>query len=127
MLSTIQSPTFTRVEVLYEEQEFFTTNGKNTMRGPTRPRLHRLAQDAKVKDPLRRHKLFELFRELSKVRKFWLALHAYVCEDGAEIATQMLKEAVVAMRARWGPVGHFPEPSVGFISSGNCRLSVARK
>jgi hypothetical protein len=112
LLSTIQSPAFSKVEVVYLGSDFRAIGAG---RQPLMARLRQPSQDEEVEEASQHRKRFELLREMHKVRGFRLVLYAYVWESDAEYVVQLLREAVAAEKARGGFNDLFPEPSVTFF------------
>jgi len=108
-LSTIQSPAFSQVTLLYQEYDF---RALDTLGFPAWPYPRELSQDEKAVEASWHYKRFELLREVHKVRNFQLVLYANVREPVGEYAERMMKEAVVAEKARGGFNIFFPEPLV---------------
>jgi hypothetical protein len=112
LLSTIRSPAFSKVEVVYLGSDFRAVGaGRQSLTA----RLRQLSQDEEVEEASQHCKRFELLREMHKVRDFRLVLCAYVYESDAEYVVQLLRKAVAAEKARGGFNDFFPEPSVIFF------------
>ena len=111
-LSTIRSPDFHKVYVLYREWDFRATQ---FLGFSTRRNLLELSQGEKVVEALRHRKRFELLRGVHKVRDFQLELYAGVWDPNAEHVVRMLKEAVAVEKKRGGFNVFFPEPMVTFV------------
>lgn len=109
VLSTIRSPMFSRVEVMYEGRDFRAAGCRR--RFP--PRLLQLSRDEEVEEVTKHRRRFNLLREMHKVRDFESVLVAFVWESQRE-CVRLLKEAVEAEKARGGFGDHFPEPLVTF-------------
>ena len=90
-LSTIQTPTFSQVKVIYRGFDLSTK--------------YAIKYSAKQ---------FELLREVHKVRDFQLVLYVDVQERHGKHVVQMLNEAVAAEKARGGFDHLFTEPLVTF-------------
>lgn len=85
VLSTIESPVFSRVSVIYLQSDFLAGS---------------------IMQHSAKH--FELFRGMHQIRGFRLVLHADVREPLEGWVVQKLKDVVAAEKARGG----FPEPAV---------------
>ena len=106
VLSTIQSPVFFQVVVLYQDGDF---------RG-ARPswRSHWGLSRAEIAEASRHHRRFEVFREARKVWDFRLVLCANVQEHIREHSMEILKRVVAVEKAKTG-FDDFPsEPLVTY-------------
>ena len=108
-LSSIQSPVFSWVRVLYGRSDLFAGNDLESWN-----HLYNITQAEKLEGALWHHKRFELFCEMHKVQKFQLVLRTYEVGDIEEHTVQMLRVVVAAEKARGGFDDHFPEPLVTF-------------
>jgi len=109
MLSTMTSPEFPGILVLYEELDFC---GIRSARQQACPPFHRMTQAEREEETARHHRRFEIFREVYRVHDFSLALCAGVLETLVDYSVGMLKEAIATEKKRWGFDSSFPEPSV---------------
>jgi hypothetical protein len=97
-LLTIESPTFSQVDLLFPEID-----------------LHHLFGSGHWYEGASQHRFrFELLRKIHKVRDFRLVLHAVVWWSGDSLVRE-LKDAVAAEKAAGGFDDLFPEPLVTFI------------
>lgn len=115
VLSTIQSPTFSQIQFIYQAYSF------NAIKISDRSRLTcipQLSQSEKVEEALRHSKRFGLLRDVHKVRNFQLILRADVSEYFREYVMGMVNEALAAERARGGFSDLFPEPLLVYSPSG---------
>ena len=108
VLSTITSPTFLEVIVLYRDYDF------HAVIPPRRGDCHTYyrTSESDVREPLWHYRLFEVFREMHEIRKFRLVLCADVWDRVGKYTMQALKQAVAAEKARRGLDDIFPEPLV---------------
>ena len=118
-LSTIRSPEFHKVCVLYREKDFGATK---LLEFSTRCHLRELSQGEKVVEASQHYKRFELLRGVHKVRDFRLELRAGVWDPDAEYVVRMLKEAVAAEEVKGGFNDFFSEPTVTFVPRAICDL-----
>ena len=109
VLSTIKSPVFHWVVVIYQDHDF---RGINTSARSEWPHLHEMSQAEKTEEDSQHQKRFELLRELHKVWDFRLVLRADTWDPVGEYTVRVLKEAVVAEKANRGSHGFFHHPSV---------------
>ena len=70
-LSTITSPEFSQVIVVYQSSDFF---GVESWKHPDRPPLRKVSRAERAQEVLRHRKLFEAFRGVHKARDLWLQL-----------------------------------------------------
>ena len=101
-LSTITSPAFSEVTVVYRDYDFCGVESEQYPNWPA----------GREEEALQHSSQFEVFREMRKMRDFRLVLCADVWHRVGEHPVQVLKEAVVAEKARRGFDLCFPEPSV---------------
>ena len=106
-LSSIQSPVFFQVNVLYQSPDLPGRDDPESWNYP-----HNTTEAEKLEGALWHHKRFELFREMHKVQNFQLVLRAHELGDTEEYVVQILKEVVAAEKARGGFDDQFPEPLV---------------
>ena len=104
VLSTIQSPIFSQVELIYQEHSFYP--GHTVNYSPFGSVLR--------EDTLCYRSRFKVLREARKVRNFQLVLLVYYQERRSRDVWRMLKEDLAAEKARGGFDDLFPEPSVTF-------------
>lgn len=89
MLSTITSPVFSDVIVVYENNNFYNVGYSNPGNG----------QAGKCNESTWYHQQFEVFREMYKVRDFRLVLSAYCVNDNS---ARELERAVEVEKAKGG-------------------------
>jgi len=106
-LSTIKSPTFSRVAVIHQEANFRA----HVLRRPLRF-YYGMPEDARVVEE--EQKRFGLLRELYAVQDFQLVLHVNIQEDWEYYIVRLLDETVASGRARGEFSGFFPEPLVTY-------------
>ena len=94
-LSTIRSPNFHKVCVLYDEKDFCAID---FLEFSARPDLCDLSQGGGVVEASRHYKRFELLCGVHKVRDFQLKLRADVWDSDAEYVARMLKETIPHLR-----------------------------
>lgn len=109
VLSTIQSPAFYQVQILYQGCHFRAVVPGRQHHVSS---LRQLSRDEEEEEALQHLRRFELFREMYKVRDFRLVLCATTWESREECVLQLLKEVVAAEKARGGFNDLFPEPLV---------------
>ena len=109
VLSTSTSPAYLDVVVVYRESDF---GGINPRGYPDRPHLREMSEADTEEETLRYDRLFEVSREVHKVRDFQLVLCAQVWDPVGEYSVRMLKAAVVDERAKGGFDGFRFEPFV---------------
>jgi len=107
VLSTVTSPSFFGVVVLYRWSDF---GGVGPLRYPDLPPLHEVLRTDGAVEALRHRRRFKVFREVRGVRDFRLVLDASVWGPAGEHSLQMLKEAIAKERAKNGFNDFFPEP-----------------
>ena len=109
-LSTIQSPTFSQVQVIYNENDFAAAQIKS------KPcKIVQVTQDEKALEHSFHQERFQIFREMREVRQFQLVLCLNFWEKSAEPLRQRLEEIAAAEKARGGLFDNFfPEPVVTF-------------
>ena len=108
-LSTIRSPEFFRVVLIYQEQDF---RGVHTDRHSKWPHLRVMSQAERAEEASQHHRRFELFREMYRVHDFQLVLYLDVWGSVEEYTVQALREAVAAERANGWSDGSYSEPVV---------------
>ena len=108
-LSTITSPAFSEVIVVYRDGDF---SGVQDMEFSHLPPLCEVPQVEKAREFSQHRALFEMFREIYKVREFRLVLCADVRYRVVEYTVQVLREAIAAEKAERGFDVFFPEPLV---------------
>jgi len=97
VLSTITSPSFSRVVVLYEDHDFPDTESWSLGRPPFH---HELSQAGRAGQAAGHSWQFEVLREVQKVRPFQLVLCVNVWGCVGEYPVQMLEEAVAKEKAK---------------------------
>ena len=108
-LSTIASPVFSDVTVLYRDYDIRGAYSPHpNVHPPQKMSQAELAREAKLH--LAR---FGMYRAMHEVRDFRLVLCADVWDGVGEYAVRMLKEAVVAEKVARG-FDTFPEPEVTY-------------
>ena len=107
--STITSPAFSEVVVVYRDYDF---SGVQDTEFSHLPPLCEVPQVEKAREDSQHRALFEMFREIYKVREFRLVLCADVRYRVGEYTVQMLREAIAAEKAERGFDVFFPEPLV---------------
>ena len=108
VLSTITSPAFFRIAVLYGDRHFrgieFPCSDRSSFR--------RLSQAERAEEVARHRRLFEVFREARKVRNFKLELCVCVWGSVGEEPVRILEEAVAEEKAKKGFDDFLSDPSV---------------
>ena len=117
-LSTIRSPAFSRVMLVYQEHNF---RGVQTGRNSQWPHLNQLLPSAKVEEASLHNRRFKLLREMHGIRDFQLVMCANVWGPVGDYVMQALREAVAA--ERWSG-GTFSEPLVTYSSRWDLRYGV---
>jgi len=110
-LSTITSPAFSEVIVLYQDFDFCYYWG-------TPPAFFPISQTARAGVASRHHKRFNLFREMYKVRDFRLVLCADVWDRMGKYSVGVLKQAIAVEKAERGLGGLPSELSVTYSPRG---------
>jgi len=110
-LSTIASPAFSEVIVLYQDFDFCYYWG-------TPPAFFPISQTARAGVASRHHKRFNLFREMYKVRDFRLVLCADVWDRMGKYSVGVLKQAIAVEKAERGLGGLPSELSVTYSPRG---------
>ena len=105
VLSTITSPTFSEVILVYRDYDFSDFLDARSPR-------YKATQGDRARETLRRRETFKIFRWIHKVRHFQLVLCADVWYRLREHAMRMLKGVVAAEKAEAGFGFSFPEPFV---------------
>ena len=120
-LSTIQSPGFSQVRLIYKQRDFHAGQTLQRFSGFYQPECYGPEPRGGTSWYRRR---FEVFREAHGVRDFELVLVVYTLENssedmvGKEDVVGMLKEDVAEEKLRGGFNDLFPEPSAIFIPTG---------
>ena len=114
-LSTITSPAFTEVTIIYREYEFLGVGAPWIDRGT----LRWLSPDQIAEQASWFDRRFEAFRAMREVRDFQLVLCVDAWDGVGEYTTGVLKQAVAAERMKRGFDDTFPEPSVIHIPRGS--------
>lgn len=109
VLSTITSPVFPEVIVIYQDCDF---RGVQSTWFPSDNPFRLMLEAKRAEEASWHHSLFEVFREMRKVRDFRLILCAHVEGRLAEYIVWVLKQIVATEKARRGFDTHFTEPSV---------------
>lgn len=110
-LSTIQSPSFSQVRLIFQGNDFLA------IRLPQHsvwPHLRELSEHEKSQEASRHCGRFRLLNKLHQVREFRLELHVEVWEPLGEYVVRKLKEAVATEKTRGQFDCLFPEPLVTF-------------
>ena len=107
VLSSITSPAFFRVIILYWDSDFPGVKSRW-------PYLCQMSEVEKAGQAARHHRRFELLREVNKVRDFQLVLSATVSGCAGEHRMRVLEEAVAEEKAKNGFDQFFPEPPVWY-------------
>jgi len=107
MLSTITSPAFSEVAVIYRDHDFRGVNKPLNSRGKA---LRAMSGVQRAEEAWWRREQSEAVREMRKVRDFRLVLWVDVWDRAGEYAVQALKQVVAAERAEVGIDNLFPEP-----------------
>jgi len=111
-LSTITSPEFSNVVVVYRSFDFL---GVESSEHPHRPPLRReISRTEEAQEVLWHRRLFEVLRGVHKVRDFKLELCADVWEPVGEYSVGILKQAVAEEKASGGFDGFSSEPFVTY-------------
>ena len=108
-LSTITSPAFFKVMVIFTERDFC---GVEPWPNPDQPFFRETSQAERTEEAALHHRRFEVLREVHKVRNFQLTLCAYVWDPVGEYSVRMLKEAIAEEKAQWGFDDFLSEPLV---------------
>ena len=97
VLSTITSPTFSKIVIIYREHDF----GSVTLRPRVAPKVYKTITPAEKAEEASRHRrLFEAFQEMYKVRRdFQLVLCAEVWDYVGKYAVRVLEQAVATENA----------------------------
>ena len=112
VLSTVTSPSFFEVVVLYRWPDFGGV-GYSWLYSNLPP-LHKVLRADGAAEVLRHHSRFKVFSEAHDVRNFRLVLDANVWDPAGEHSLQMLKEAIAKEKAKNGFDEDFPEPLVTY-------------
>ena len=113
VLSTIQSPAFSQVAILYQFCEFPALVLAHPF---AETYVRQLTCNEETEEAEKHRKRFEVLRKIYKVRDLRFVLHAAIRDVVGEPVTRMVEEAVAAERARGGFDVLFPEPPVTFTS-----------
>ena len=108
VLSTIQSPAFSRVDLVYQERDFYFLKALWLSARPHPCELSGRARE----EVWSQQAQFGLLREVRKAREFSLVLYVDIQGCFGDFVVRMLKEVVAAEKARGGFDDFFPEPSV---------------
>ena len=123
VLSTIQSPAFSQVAVLYRFWDFPALVPKYPF---SETYVRQLTCNEEAEEAEGHRKRFKVLRQIYKVRNFGFVLHAATRDVFGEPVTRMVKEAVAAERARGGFDVLFPEPPVTFTNATCIQLRLLR-
>jgi len=110
-LSTIRSPSFFEVGVLFRWDDF---RGVESWQNPDRPPLRQMSPTEKAEEASWHRRRFEVLRSVRNVRDFRLVLSAEVWDPVGEYSVRMLKEAIAVEKADGGFDSFFSEPSVTY-------------
>ena len=110
-LSTIRSPSFSKIVVLYGWNDF---RGVESWRHPDRPPLREVSEVERAEEASRHSRRFEVLRRIRNVRDFWLVLNACVWDPVGEYSVRMLEEAIADEKAKGGFAAFYYEPSVTY-------------
>ena len=110
-LSTIGSPSFYKILVLYWWNDF---HGMESWERPDLPPLREVSEAERAEDAVRHRKRFEVLSEVRKVRAFHLELSACVWDPVGEYSVRMLKEVVAEEKAKGGFDNFLSKPSVAY-------------
>ena len=116
-LSTITSPAFSEVIVVYRESDF---PGVEPLQ-PNSPIFRQLLPAERAEETLWHERQFKVFRTMRKIRGFQLVLCADVWDGVKEYTIRRLRQAVAAEKAKRGFDNTFPEPLVGYSRRGSRR------
>ena len=111
VLSTVTSPSFFEVVVLYRWDDF---GGVGPLQYSDLPPLHEVLRADGAAETSRHHSRFKVFREAHEVRDFRLVLDANVWGPAGEHSLQMLRGAIAEEKAKNGFDESFPEPLVTY-------------
>ena len=110
-LSTLQSPLFSQVVVVFQECDF---RGIQFRGSPKWPYLRQMSREQIAAEASWHRRRFELLREAVKTRSFKLVLCVDVWGPVAEYAMRALEEAVAAEKAEKGFDDFSSEPAVAY-------------
>ena len=118
MLSTITSPAFSRIIVVFRDYDFCSVESawKSNAHGLFRV----VPQTRRVEEASRHNKRFEIFREVHKTWGFQLVLCADVWDRVGRYSMRMLREAVAAEMVKGGFDDIFSEPLVVYSPRESC-------
>ena len=108
VLSTIQSPAFSRVDLGFQERDFYFLKDLWLSARPHPCELSGRARE----EVWSQQAQFGLLREVRKAREFSLVLYVDIQGPFGDFVVRMLKEVVAAEKARGGFDDFFPEPLV---------------
>ena len=109
VLSTITSPTFFEIVVVYRDYNFC---GVETMEYPTQPPVCTTSRADRAMGIRQHLPEFDVFREIHKVRNFRLVLCADVRVCAGEYPVRVLEEGVATEREKGEFEDSFPETLV---------------
>lgn len=110
VLSTIQSPAFFQVEIIYLESDLSEAGAPHGCRSYP----YKMSEAEFLEKALQHHKLFDVFRKAHKVRGFRLVLCANVREPMKWCSMQVLNQVVATEKAIRGFGGLSSEPLVTY-------------
>ena len=99
VLSTIASPAFSKVVIIYRDYDFGGVGSKWSLFPYA---FYLRSKDEEEKEALQRHMQFELFRKMHRVRGFQLVLCADVFDNVVEYAMEVLEQTVAAEKVEGG-------------------------
>ena len=120
-MSTIRSPDFSQVALIYQEHNF---RGVNTEEDSEWPHLREVSKAEREEEASQHHKRFELLREMHIVRCFESFLCANVWDPVGEYTVRALREAAKAGWADEPSDGSFSEPFVTYNPHWDLRCGV---
>ena len=99
-LSTVTSPAFLEVIVLYRYYDFRGIYNELDSRFMGKGPIHELSKVEQAQEAFEAHRRFEIFRSVQKVRDFQLVLCADVRHGVVEYSVGVLKETVAVEKAK---------------------------
>jgi hypothetical protein len=116
VLSTITSPAFFKITVLYGNYNFSFIDCWCRL-----PLTCELSQTRRAKEVSRHRGIFEVFRRAHQARGFQLELCASTCGSAGEEPVRILEEAIAEEKAKNGFNGFLSDPYVEYNPQ-RCRL-----
>jgi len=110
-LSTVTSPEFYQVIVIYFWSDFFVTE---SWENPDRPPLREISRAERAQEVLRHRRMFEAFRRIHKARGFRFQLCANIWDPVGEYSVGILKDAIAEETANGGFDGFSSIPFVTY-------------